>query len=224
MLASLRSAPGRLVFGVGADAWSKTALAALVDAVHPPGRVPFRVLPTAGAAAISTSGDTADVVVAPRGELRARSVTARLRVLAHGDVAGSGGAGGADAARLAGGSASPRLADLLASDAPVVHAHRWIALFAPPGTSAPQRRELAARVRAMVRGRGWRTTLRRLALERPPDVAAGPYLARAARDARALAAAARRVPEAPVPRAKRTASTARVPRTTSAPPTPLAAR
>ncbi len=187
VITSLRRNPGHLVFGIGIDAWSRTALGAFVDAVHAPGHVPYRVLPSGSAAAISTGGDSADVVVAPRAELRSSAVLRRLRILAQSD---------AGPALRDGSGAVPRLGDVLGREAPISDAHRWIALVAPPSTTAAEVRALAARIRTMTEQPSWHATLRTLGLGEPPHVAVGPFIARAERGDRALARAASHVAQA----------------------------
>jgi len=188
VLGALHADPGRYTFGVGSDAWSKTALAALVESVHAPGRVRYDVEPTAADAAIATSGTEPNVVLAPRAELRSEAVAGQLRVLAQSDVGPQ--------LHEPDGTPVPRLGDLLGEDSPVARAHRWIALFAPPTTSAAEVRRLAARVKKMAATPGWRRALKRLALTPPADIPASRYLAEARETESTLETTAQRVPQA----------------------------
>jgi hypothetical protein len=181
LAASLRTAPGRLVFGVGADAWSKASLAALVAAVGAPGRVPYRLMSAPGAAGVATAAEPVDVVVAPASELRAHS---RLRQLAQGD---------AGPRLLHRGRPLPRLGTSIGAGAAVAGLHRWIALVAPPDAPSGWTARTASRLRAVTRTRSWGRVLARHRLGRPPAGPLGPMLARERRATAALLATAARV-------------------------------
>ncbi|MDW5596076.1 hypothetical protein VSS74_17145 [Conexibacter stalactiti] len=192
LLASLRRAPGRLVFGIGGDAWSYMALAGFVSSANASGRVPYRVVPAIGSDVALAERDV-DVVLAPASELHGQTTRGALRPLAQSDRGPRvdrrlrvGPAVGADAAL-------PPLADLLADDGPVAHAHRWVALVAPATLPARERRALSPRLRALVRSRAWARVLRRTGLGRAPASTPARTVARAWTETDALTTAAARV-------------------------------
>ncbi|MDO8209333.1 hypothetical protein [Conexibacter sp. CPCC 206217] len=194
LFTTMRRDPGGAVFGLAPDAWSRTALAALVHSVGVDGDVRYRVLPTADAAVIARAGDLADVVIAPRSELHRLPLARGLRLLAQSDslqtASGSATPAGASA-RAAGpigtagptGAAGPtgppvaRLGDLLGDGAAVAHAQRWIAIVAPPGTNARTRRALTRQLTRITATVSWQATLRRLALSPAPRATPARYLA-----------------------------------------------
>ena len=178
LFTTMRRDPGGAVFGLAPDAWSRTALAALVHSVGVNGDVRYRVLPTADAAVIARAGDLADVVIAPRSELHRLPLARGLRLLAQSDTPTPPAP--ADAA-------VPRLNDLLGADAAVGRAQRWIAVVAPPGTSGRVRRSLTRQLTRMTATTRWVKTLRRLALAPPPREPPARYLAQAGTQQQQLA-------------------------------------
>lgn len=194
---SLRATPGRLVFGIGADAWSKASLATLVAAVGAPGRVPYRLMSAPGVSGVATAAEPVDVVVAPASELRGHT---RLRQLAQSDagprllhrgrplprLGAARGAGAATGAGTTSGAGTTTGAGTTSgAGATLSGLHRWIALVAPPRAPSGWTVRTAARVQAVTRSRAWSRVLARHRLARPP---AGPLDAMLARERRAIAA------------------------------------
>jgi hypothetical protein len=216
LLASLRRAPRRVVFGIGADAWSKNALATLVESAGAAGRVPYRVLPTAGDAGIALSGEEIDVVLAPASELRGGALRRRLLPLLQSDrgprLAGDGGvhAPRRPGVRIAAGSAAPpaTFGALLGGSTPLRGAHRWIAIVAPPSLPGAARAAAVARVRAVTAAPAWRRLLRRQGLDPNPPGTAAEALRASRRETAALLRAATRIDEAPAPRRSAARTTA----------------
>lgn len=206
LVTAMRRDPGAAVFGIAPDAWSRTALAAFVHAAGVRGDVRYRVLPTADAAVLARAGDLADVVLAPRSALHRLPLARGLRPLAQsGASAAAAGrprtARGPGPALPAQPAAAPTLASLLGRGAAVAGAQRWIALVAPPGTSARARRALRRQVARAAAGPRWRAALERLSLTPPPAGPPAVVLARERAAQTALARAAGHVAQRPPARA-----------------------
>lgn len=87
--ADLRARPGAHVVAIEGDAWTKAQLGRLVQHAGVPGRVAYRAYPSGAEAALGLAAGEADVVLAPRSELKAEVVAGHLRVLAWPSGAGA---------------------------------------------------------------------------------------------------------------------------------------
>lgn len=142
----LRAAPGRRVFGIEDDSWTRAALATLVRSSGVEGTVSYRPFASAREAAIAVADGQVDLLISTRAAAQAVPEHPRLRTLA---------------------GAWPGAAP-----------SRWIALVAPPSTSAATLDGLRSRLDRTLGGDRWPRTLAAHGLSPSDvDVAPGPFLA-----------------------------------------------
>jgi tripartite-type tricarboxylate transporter receptor subunit TctC len=140
LLRELRARPRSHVVAVEGDAWTKARLGRLVQRAGVSGRVAYRAYPSGAEAALGLAAGEADVVLAPRSELRAELAAGHLRALrwpARGGVAPRAWTALVEPRGLEPGQHA-RIADELAR---LVRDPRWRRALRATGRTAPRGRD-----------------------------------------------------------------------------------